>query len=159
MRLGGATLYSVVPRVRVRGTVKQRERANLNSALLSVSLFFLNLSHRPGPTRLSPASCLFQRQARAESPSSRHSRRSSLRGASMRCHKFWGPCSIGFYILIAVLFKGRFWVKLRFPSRLFSESEEEWGAGALRKILIGKRVVDNLDPSLRPQRLKCFISI
>ncbi|XP_044061195.1 neuronal acetylcholine receptor subunit alpha-7-like [Siniperca chuatsi] len=24
----------------------------------------------------------------------------------MRCHKFWGPCSVGFYICAAILFKG-----------------------------------------------------
>ena len=34
-------------------------------------------------------------------------RRSPLSGARMRCHKFLGPCSVGFYICAAMLFKGR----------------------------------------------------
>lgn len=58
-RLGrGCTVQRCVVCVCVWGRLKQRERANLNSALLSVSLFFsfffflfANLSHRPGPLR------------------------------------------------------------------------------------------------------------
>ncbi len=76
----------------------------------------VSLSHTlcPPPLRLSPASCSHHRGAGADSPSSRHwepaagGRRSPLSGARMRCHKFWGPCSVGFYICAAMLFKGRF---------------------------------------------------
>lgn len=91
------------------------ERASLNSTLTLVLFFFL--SH----TLLSPSSWTLDNlmftslRARADPLSSRRweptagGRRSPLSAVSMRCHKFWGPCSVGFYIWTAMLFRGRFW--------------------------------------------------
>lgn len=82
--------------------------------LIVVRQCFLSHTLRLPPLRLSPASCSHHRRAGADSPSSRHwepaarGRRSPQSGDRM---KFWGPCSVGFYICVAMLFKGRLWVK------------------------------------------------
>lgn len=67
----------------------------------------------PSPLCLFSASRSFHRRAAAPSSRIRHGeptagQRSSVNSVRMRCHKFWGPCSVGFYICTAMLFKGRF---------------------------------------------------
>ena len=80
----------------------------------------LPLSPSSPPLPLSPASCSHHHhRAGALHLCSRHwepaagGRRSPLSGARMRCHKFWGAWSFGFYVWTAMLFRGRWGEKWR----------------------------------------------
>lgn len=116
--------------------------------------FFFSFCKSLTPSRspsFSPAACSFHRRAGSEFPSSRHNRWSSLDGASMRCHKFWKPCSLGFYIWIAMLFRGRFGAKLFFPSSLYRWSNEGYRLENDFCFWFFFEEDGNLDLSLRPQ--------
>lgn len=102
-KLTHLTASDARPRASLLCDVKQRGRAYPNSALARGSLFLSPCLRR------SAASCSRHRRATADSPADAESPQlgSALSGARMRCHKFVGPCSVGFYIWTAMLFKGR----------------------------------------------------
>lgn len=118
LRLGRRCTVQRCVRVRVRETeaawtCQSELRTPVCQSFFSFS-FCKSLTPSRSPS-FSPAACSFHRRAGSEFPSSRHNRWSSLDGASMRCHKFWKPCSLGFYIWIIMLFRGRFWGKVVLP--------------------------------------------
>lgn len=127
LRLGRRCTVQRCVRVRVRETEAAWTCQSELRTPVCQSFFFFSFCKSLTPSRspsFSPAACSFHRRAGSEFPSSRHNRWSSLDGASMRCHKFWKPCSLGFYIWIAMLFRGRFGAKLFFPSSLYRWSNE-----------------------------------